>query len=111
MNGDPNPVDDAEAGADDGLSLQAGMSRSAMTFEELWLRQVSVGGHAGQLEVEAYLLGLLSMDDYQHDVIAQAINEHFVELGQDHPVSYSWGEPQPVGDSGSGPERAESDGS
>lgn len=91
-----------------GMSLEAGMSRSAMSFEELWLRQVAVGGHAGELEVEAYLLGLLNMDDYQHDLIAQALNEHFVELGQDHPVGYSWGEPQTVGDFGGAAEGEES---
>lgn len=109
MSADSNAVDAGQFGPEDGLSLEAGMSKSAMTFEELWLRQVSVGGHAGQLEVEAYLLGLLTMDNYQHDLIAQALNEHFVELGQDHPVGYSWGEPQHAGDVGAPPERSEPD--
>ena len=73
-----------------GLTLQDGMTRSDMTFEELWLRQISVGGQAAELEIEAYVLGLLQVDSYQHDVIAQALNEHFVERGEDHPVGYSW---------------------
>ena len=34
------------------------------------------------------MLGLLVPDDYQHNLIAQALNEYFIELGQDHPVAY-----------------------
>jgi hypothetical protein len=71
-----------------GLNLRQGLSRSGMTYEELWLRQVALGGPAGRLEVEAYVLGLLHIDPYQHDVLAQAINESFLERGEDHPVSY-----------------------
>ena len=71
------------------LTLSAGMTRSGMTYYELWLRQVSLGGVAGALEVEAYILGLLAPDRYQHDVLAQAINEHFIDEGGDHPVGYS----------------------
>jgi hypothetical protein len=71
-----------------GMSLQDGMRLSGMTFSELWLRQISVSGTIGELELEAYVLGLLVPDDYQHNLIAQAINEYFLELGQDHPVGY-----------------------
>ncbi|MEO7260426.1 MAG: hypothetical protein ABI047_04090 [Jatrophihabitantaceae bacterium] len=70
------------------LSLQDGLDLSGMSVEELWLRQVSVGGSAGSLETEAYVLGLLIPDPHQYDVLAQALNEHFLELGQDHPVGY-----------------------
>lgn len=73
-----------------GLELRAGMAQSGMTYSELWLRQVAVGGVADELELEAYLLGLLTPDAYTHDVIAQAINEYFLDHGLDHPVSY-WG--------------------
>jgi hypothetical protein len=76
-------------GVPTGLSLFEGMSLSGMTYQELWLRQVSVGGIAGDLEVEAYVLGLLTPDRHQHDVLAQAINEFFLERGADHPVSYA----------------------
>lgn len=69
--------------------LELGLARSGLTYQELYWRQVAVGGDAGPLELEAYLMGLLRMDPYQHDVIAQALNEHFMDLGQDHPVPYS----------------------
>lgn len=75
--------------ADDvGLSLQDGLSLSGLSFEELWLRQVALGGDADRLEVEAYVLGLLVPQAHQHDVLAQAINESFLERGGDHPVGY-----------------------
>lgn len=74
-----------------GLTLQEGMSRSGMSFTELWLRQLGIGGEAGRLEVEAYVLGLLVVDPHQHDVLAQALNEHFIEQDRDHPVGY-WSE-------------------
>jgi hypothetical protein len=71
------------------MHLLAGMTRSGMSYRELWWRQVAVGGDASPLELEAYLLGLLRLDPYQHDLIAQALNEHFLEQGDDHPVPYS----------------------
>lgn len=71
-----------------GLSLRDGMARSGMRFDELWLRQLGLGGDAGLLEVEAYVLGLLKTDRYQHDLLAQALNECFLERGEDHPVAY-----------------------
>lgn len=69
-------------------SLEEGMYRSGMTWDNLWLRQLSVGGAIGELEIEAYVLGVLEPDSYQHDLIAQAINEHFLDIGEDHPVAY-----------------------
>ena len=70
------------------LSLEDGLDLSGMSVNELWLRQVSVGGTAGSLETEAYVLGLLTADPHQYDVLAQALNEHFLELGQEQPVGY-----------------------
>jgi hypothetical protein len=32
------------------------------------------------------VLGLLSPDDYQHNLIAQAFNEYFLDRHEDHPV-------------------------
>jgi hypothetical protein len=70
------------------LSLFDGLQLSGLTPAELWLGYYSVGGNASELEVEAYALGLLRPDAYQHNLIAQAINESFIDDGLDHPVSY-----------------------
>jgi hypothetical protein len=79
-----------------GLSLEEGMSLTGMTFEELWIRELELGGVAGILEVEAYVLGLLAPDSYQHDLLAQALNEWSLERGGDHPVGY-WPAPRASG--------------
>lgn len=74
--------------APESLGLAAGFAASGMSPQELYLRQISVGGGSGSLEVEAYVLGLLVPDTYTHNVLAQAINEHFMDEGGDHPVAY-----------------------
>jgi hypothetical protein len=63
--------------------LDAGLS-----LAELWLRYFELGGMRSPLEVEAYVYGALQPTDHDHDVLAHAINERFVELGGDHPVPY-----------------------
>lgn len=78
-----------DAGEAGRRELQVGVDRAGMTYRQLWLRQVAIGGDADDLELEAYVLGLLRLDAHQHDLIAQALNEHFLELGQDHPTPYS----------------------
>lgn len=70
------------------MGLAEGLQASGMDFRELWLRYIGVSGDAGPFEVEAYVLGLLAPGTYEHDLIAQAINEWFIERGQNHPVAY-----------------------
>ncbi len=40
------------------------------------------------VELEAHLFGALPPTDHDHDLIAHALNERFVELGGNHPVPY-----------------------
>jgi hypothetical protein len=71
-----------------GFSLADGWDLSGLTLAELWLRYLALGGTASKARVAAYASGLARPDSYQHNMIAQAINEHFTDLGEDHPVSY-----------------------
>lgn len=71
------------------MSLPDGMDLSGMSYDQLWLRQVAIGGDLGALEVEAYVLGLLPPDAHHHNLIAQALNEHFLDRGENHPVGYT----------------------
>jgi hypothetical protein len=59
-----------------------------LTQEELWLRYFELGGMSSALQLEAFLFGALNPSPYDHDVIAHALNERFVELGGNHPVPY-----------------------
>jgi hypothetical protein len=76
------------------LSLQDGFSASGMTYHELWLRQVAAGGNASLREVIADVGGLREPDAHHHNILAQAINEYFVERGGNHPVAYRDRSPQ-----------------
>jgi len=63
---------------------QSGLARAFagadMRVQELWLDYFALGGSAGLYEVEAYLVGLMSMSAHEHNVLAQAINERLAEL-------------------------------
>ena len=71
-----------------GFSLSDGWDLSGLPLTELWLGYLGLGGTASPARVQAYARGLLPADSYQHNLIAQAINDHFTDRGEDHPVSY-----------------------
>ena len=62
---------------------------AALSHGELWLRYFELGGMSTGLQLEAYLYGALRPTEHDHDIIAHALNERFVELGGNHPVPYS----------------------
>ena len=61
---------------------------AGLSHRELWLRYFELGGMSSALELEAFLFGALAPSVHDHDVIAHALNERFVELGGNHPVAY-----------------------
>jgi hypothetical protein len=70
----------------DGLEqarLDAGLS-----LDELWMRYFELGGMSTALQVDAFLYGALVPTVHDHDLLAHALNERFVELGGNHPVPY-----------------------
>jgi hypothetical protein len=76
------------SGPGPGFSLSDGWDLSGLTLAQLWLRYLALGGSASPAQVAAYARGQLRPDRYQHNMIAHAINEHFTDRGEDHPVSY-----------------------
>ena len=57
------------------------MLRNAdLGVEELWLRYFSIGGIAGQFEVEAYIHGAIALPALQRDILAHALNERLDEI-------------------------------
>jgi hypothetical protein len=62
---------------------------AALSHGELWLRYFELGGMSTGLQLEAYLYGALRPSGHDHDIIAHALNERFVELGGNHPVPYA----------------------
>jgi hypothetical protein len=69
-------------------SLRAGLAHSDLCIEQLWWRYISLGGSMPIDRMIAMLHGA-DLSCWEHDHLAQALNESFVEQGGDHPVAYS----------------------
>ncbi|MDQ1518533.1 MAG: hypothetical protein QOE80_4363 [Actinomycetota bacterium] len=64
--------------------------RDAMlSIGALWLRYFELGGMGTAIELEAYLYGALRPSAAEYDVIAQALNERFVQLGGIYTIPFS----------------------
>jgi hypothetical protein len=69
-------------------TLEGYRTEAELTGAELWLRYFELGGMSTAFQLEAYLFGALEPTVHDHDLIAHALNERFVELGGNHPVPY-----------------------
>ena len=56
------------------------LDASGLCLSQLWIRYLAIGGDAGELEVDAYLNGAITLPAIQHDMLAHAINERLDEL-------------------------------
>ncbi|MCW2528118.1 MAG: hypothetical protein JWM76_2978 [Pseudonocardiales bacterium] len=68
------------------LSLSDGLELSGLTYEQLWVRYVGVGGSADTGGLRDQIS--TDTDPYEHNLIASALNEYFLDLNQDNPVGY-----------------------
>jgi hypothetical protein len=69
-------------------SLDRYRQHAELSHGELWLRYFELGGMSTALQVEAFLYGALRPSRHDHNVVAHALNERFVELGGSHRVAY-----------------------
>lgn len=67
--------------------LEAARAQASMSFRELWLGYFALGGTAEPGSLRSYLQGR-RVNSIDYDVVAQAINEHFIDRGGNHPVPY-----------------------
>lgn len=73
-------------------ALHLAVRAADITIGELWLRYFSIGGTAGETEVEAYVHGALSLPGLERDVLAHAANELIEELPPLPLAPYRWDE-------------------
>jgi hypothetical protein len=86
--------------------IAASMPYTGLSLDELWLKYFTLGGQAGEFEVEAYLHGAMSLPDLQRDILAHAVNERLDALNSPAPrAPYSTPDPGKT-DEGSGPEQS-----
>ena len=62
------------------LPVEAARIRANLTVQELWLSYVALGGTSDAFDVDGYLQGLVPLDTFQQDVLAQAVNEELAEI-------------------------------
>ncbi|MFI7581505.1 hypothetical protein ACH9DO_04295 [Kocuria sp. M1N1S27] len=55
--------------------LRQAIRRAGIAREQLWLHYFSLGGEAGETEVDAYLHQSFSLPPFQRDLLAHAANE------------------------------------
>ena len=65
--------------------LQQFLSLADIGMIELWLRYFKLGGLVGQLEVEAYVYGAMTIPAVQRNIVAQALNERLDECSAPGP--------------------------
>jgi hypothetical protein len=62
--------------------MEAARHRSELSVQQLWLRYVALGGSSDAFDIDGFLQGLVPLDSFQQDVLAQAVNEGLEELYQ-----------------------------
>ena len=72
-----------------GQELEVVRRRVGVALNDLWVDYLGLGGVETPRTVEAYLRGEDSLDEGQHDVLAQAINERAIDKGMHYPAPYA----------------------
>lgn len=68
--------------------LERSRQEVGLSVEDLWLRYVELGGTSTIQELDDYLQGVVTPTSHDHDLVAQALNERFWELGRNPLVRY-----------------------
>ena len=68
-------MDDDGIGAEQARLLLEVIGRAGIQVKQLWLHYFTLGGSAGEVEVEAYLHHCLGLPAFQRDLLAHAANE------------------------------------
>ena len=55
--------------------MDAARVRAELTVQDLWLRYLALGGTGDAFDLDGYLQGLVPLETFQQDVLAQAVNE------------------------------------
>ncbi|MFC9255977.1 PP2C family protein-serine/threonine phosphatase [Amycolatopsis thailandensis] len=69
--------------------VAACFARTGLTLEQLWLRYFALGGDVSELELEAFLQGLVPLPRIQRDMVAHAVNERLEEVSGVRQAPYS----------------------
>lgn len=71
-----------------GLSLADGMDLAGLSYPQLWVRYMGLGGTGTEADLRRHVGAEDCESDHEHNLIAHAINEAFLDIDSDHPVAY-----------------------
>lgn len=74
--------------AEPGAVLEAARVQAGMAIIDVWLAYFALGGMEPLAGVTSILMGRVQPSDADYNMLAQGINEHFMDSGRDHPVPY-----------------------
>ena len=69
-------------------AIHAGRQNAGWTITELWVAAIGIGGGFSWADIERIDGDTQDATPLEHDILASALNDHFTDLGQDHPVTY-----------------------
>ncbi|MBW8825704.1 MAG: hypothetical protein JF603_05050 [Acidobacteria bacterium] len=72
-------------------ALQQGILASGYTITGLWVAAAGFGGPIRWADLADIASGDRPATPAEHNILAAALNDHFADLGHDHPVA-SWQE-------------------
>lgn len=85
--GEPPASDDAESQRQ---ALGRAVRHSDLPVNELWVRYFTMGGTAGEYEVDAYINASYALPILERDILAQAVNEMIDSLPPPSRALYSY---------------------
>ena len=71
------------------MVLRTGLALSGISIPTLWGSYLGVGGTMSLDHLLDTLRGTQEVSDHEHDMVAQALNDHFLDQGLNHPVAYA----------------------
>src|SRR3712207_3332432 len=77
--------------------MDAARVRAELTVQDLWLRYLALGGSGDAFDLDGYLQGLVPLETFQQDVLAQALNEALEDSYRFYRVPLSTPPPRDTG--------------
>jgi hypothetical protein len=71
------------------MALRTGLALSSIGIRTLWWSYLGVGGAMSLDHLLDTLRGTQEVSDHEHDMVAQALNDHFLDQGLNHRVAYA----------------------
>ena len=77
--------------------MDAARVRAELTVQGLWLRYVALGGTRDAFDLDGYLQGVVPLEIFQQEVLAQALNEALEDSYRAYRIALSTPSSDPAG--------------